>query len=63
MDAETLRIDLRRTQERLERARENGDRAAVMIGESRLRRVTAELTAALGLRSPSTSGVTTTEPH
>jgi len=59
MDIAALRIDLRRTQERLDLAREKGDQAAVMIGESRLRRVTAELTAALGLRLSTTSATGT----
>lgn len=63
MDVTSLRVDLQRTQDRLARAREIGDTTAAMIAEARLRRVTADLTAALGLRSPSTFGATTTEPR
>ena len=54
MDVDSLRVDLARTQDRIARARENGDTAAVMIAESRLRRVDAELSAALGLRTGAT---------
>jgi len=55
MTVESLRVDRARTEDRLNRAREIGDTAAVMIAESRMRRLDAELEIALGIQRPSTS--------
>ena len=43
MDVESLRIDLRRTQERLAQAEQIGDLAAIRIGEAREERLLEEL--------------------
>jgi hypothetical protein len=40
---EAIRLDLLRTQERLARAEEIGDRTAILIGEAREERLLAEL--------------------
>lgn len=55
MDIETMRIDLRRTQERLARSEAKGDLAAVCIAQSRADRLSAELRIALGIPDPTTS--------
>ena len=60
MTVESLRVDRARMQDRLARAREIGDTAAVMIAESRMRRLDAELEVALGILRPSTSTARTT---
>ena len=59
MDVLTLRVDLRRTEDRLARAREIGDRTAIILAEARLRRITQELTEAVGLRLSTTSATGT----
>ena len=58
MDIESLRIDLRRTQERLMQAQEIGDRTAILIGEAREERLLAELRAASGTPAEASSTAT-----
>ena len=52
---EALRIDLRRTQERLAQAEEIGDRTAILIGEAREERLLQELRECAGL--PRAAGI------
>jgi len=49
---ESLRIDLRRTQERIKRAETLGDWTARSIGQAREKRLLAELEVALGIQRP-----------
>lgn len=52
---QALRIDLRRTNERLAEAEWKGDYAAQTIAQARVQRLNAELEVALGIQRPSTS--------
>ena len=58
MDVESLRIDLRRTQERLAQAEQIGDLAAIRIGEAREERLLAELRRAAGIPAEASSTAT-----
>ena len=58
MDIESLRLDLRRTQERLAQAEEIGDLAAIRIGEAREERLLAELARAAGIPDEASSTAT-----
>lgn len=58
MDIESLRLDLRRTQERLAQAEEIGDLAAIRIGEAREERLLAELRRAADIPDEASSTAT-----